>query len=139
MSAKELAEKIDSLGPDMLDVGQTTEDVFLLAMERSSQRRNICKFLMDQSKLSGIGNYILAEGLYRARIDPFAALAEISTEQRRRLFKELRDVIVASYESQGLTRPSGGTYRSMDGSKGEYEFKLQCYAQTLSPLKVRVQ
>lgn len=139
LSEKEFADKIDSLGPDMLDVGQTTEDVFLSAMIKSSQRRNVCKFLMDQSKISGIGNYILAEGLYRARIDPFAALVEISTEQRRRLFKELRDVIVTSYESQGLTRPNGGTYRSMDGSKGGYEFELQCYGQTLSPLKVRVQ
>mmetsp|Transcript_7135 Transcript_7135/g.16556 ORF Transcript_7135/g.16556 Transcript_7135/m.16556 type:complete len:469 (-) Transcript_7135:2182-3588(-) len=135
LSEKEFADKIDSLGPDMLDVGQTTEDVFLSAMIKSSQRRNVCKFLMDQSKISGIGNYILAEGLYRARIDPFAALVEISTEQRRRLFKELRDVIVTSYESQGLTRPNGGTYRSMDGSKGGYEFELQCYGQTLSPLK----
>ena len=139
LSSKDLADKIDSLGPDMLDVGRTTEDVFLSAMEISTQRRNVCKFLMDQSKISGVGNYILAEGLYRARIDPYASLAEISTEQRKRLFKELRDVIVTSYESQGLTRPNGGTYRSMDGTKGEYEFELQCYGQTLSPLKVRVQ
>ena len=139
LSSKDLADKIDSLGPDMLDVGRTTEDVFLSAMEISTQRRNVCKFLMDQSKISGVGNYILAEGLYRARIDPYASLAEISTEQRKRLFKELRDVIVTSYESQGLTRPNGGTYRSMDGTKGEYEFELQCYGQTLSPLKVLVQ
>lgn len=133
LSADELDRKLASLGPDMLDVDNTTEEVFLEAMNKSKQNRNICKFLMDQSKIAGVGNYILAEGLYRARIDPFANLDEINIDQRRALFKELREVITSSYNSQGLTRPNGGTYRSVDGSRGQFEFQLQCYGQTVSP------
>lgn len=132
LSALELENKLASLGPDMLD-NNTTEDVFLEAMNKSTQKRNVCKFLMDQSKISGVGNYILAEGLYRARIDPFASLDEINLKQRKSLFKELREVITTSYSSQGLTRPNGGTYRSVDGSRGQFEFQLQCYGQDLSP------
>ena len=78
-------------------------------------------------------NYILAEGLYRAKIDPFADLHEINLDQRRLLFQELREVAFTSYAAQGLTRPQGGTYRSVDGSRGEFEFQLQCYGQTVSP------
>ena len=133
LSALELENKLASLGPDMLDLDNTTEEVFLDAMNKSTQKRNICKFLMDQSRIAGIGNYILAEGLYRARIDPFASLDEINLEQRKSLFKELREVITASYNSQGLTRPNGGTYRSVDGSRGQFEFQLQCYGQDVSP------
>mmetsp|Transcript_26819 Transcript_26819/g.55282 ORF Transcript_26819/g.55282 Transcript_26819/m.55282 type:complete len:126 (+) Transcript_26819:638-1015(+) len=48
LSSKELDEKLDSLGPDMLDIDNTTEDTFLSALENSKQDRNICKFLMDQ-------------------------------------------------------------------------------------------
>ena len=48
LSATELNEKIQSLGSDLLDFENTTEDVFLGALERSTQKRNICKFLMDQ-------------------------------------------------------------------------------------------
>ena len=80
-----------------------------------------------------MGNYILAEGLYRARIDPFCALSELSLGQRQKLFAELRAVASSSYRAQGLTRPNGGNYRGVDGSRGEYEFQLQCYGQTSSP------
>lgn len=54
LSATELKDKLDSLGPDLLDV-DTTEDVFLDVMNKSTQSRNICKFLMDQGKIAGIG------------------------------------------------------------------------------------
>jgi formamidopyrimidine-DNA glycosylase len=54
LSAKELNDKLDTLGADLLDDG-TTEDVFLEAMDKSVQRRNICKFLMDQGKIAGVG------------------------------------------------------------------------------------
>ena len=133
LSAEELDKKLASLGPDLLDLVNTTEEVFLEAMNKSKQNRNICKFLMDQSKIAGVGNYILAEGLYRAKLDPFASLDEINNDQRKALFKELRDVITTSYNAQGLTRPNGGTYRGVDGSRGKFEFQLQCYGQAVSP------
>lgn len=138
LSALELNDKLASLGPDLLDFENTTEEIFLAAMDRSTQGRNVCKFLMDQSKIAGVGNYILAEGLYRARLDPFADLAEIGPGQRKRLFRELREVMSTSYRAQGLTRPDGGTYRGLDGSRGEFEFQLQCYGQRLSPNKLPV-
>lgn len=133
LSASELNQKLASLGPDILDYENTTEEIFLAAMEKSPQNQNICKFLMDQKKISGVGNYILSEGLYRSRIDPFADLTEISVGQRKRLFKELREIASSSYQAQGLTRSNGGTYQGIDGSRGQYEFQLQCYGQRLSP------
>lgn len=138
LSASELNQKLASLGPDLLDVELTTEDTFLSIMERSAQNQNICKFLMDQKKIAGVGNYILSEGLYRSRLDPFADLSEINIRQRKRLFKELRDVAFSSYKAQGLTRTNGGTYQGIDGSRGEFEFQLQCYGQRLSPNKFPV-
>ena len=138
VSASELNDKLASLGPDLLDFENTTEEVFLAAMEKSTQSRNVCKFLMDQSKIAGVGNYILSEGLYRSRLDPFADLVELSVAQRRRLFKELREVASTSYQAQGLTRSNGGTYRDIDGSRGQFEFHLQCYGQRLSPNKFPV-
>ncbi|KAL7537170.1 hypothetical protein ACHAXR_007640, partial [Thalassiosira sp. AJA248-18] len=138
LTASELNEKLAKLGPDILDFENTTEEVFLAAMEKSTQTRNICKFLMDQGKIAGVGNYILAEGLYRSRLDPFADLSEISVGQRQRLFKELREISSTSYQAQGLTRPNGGTYQGVDGSRGQFEFQLQCYGQRLSPNKFPV-
>jgi uracil-DNA glycosylase len=81
-------------------------------------------------KISGIGNYILAEGLYRAKIDPFCSLHEISEESQRVLFRELQSTALQSYQVQGLTRP-GGSYRDAEGKRGRFEFQLQCYGRTV--------
>lgn len=58
---------------------------------------------------------------------------EITLEQRRSLFKELQEVVASSYSAQGLTRPRGGSYRNSDGTRGGFEFQLQCYGQSVSP------
>ena len=55
LSAKELEDKLNSLGPDLLDFDNTTEDVFLEVMDKSKPNRNVCKLLMDQKQFSGVG------------------------------------------------------------------------------------
>jgi uracil-DNA glycosylase len=84
--------------------------------------------MFTSQKLSGIGNYILSECLYRARIDPFASLQELTEEQLRNLFREAQAVALESYSSQGLTR-EGGTFRGVEGEAGNFQFQLQCYGR----------
>lgn len=127
LSADALAEKLNSLGPDILEPS-TSEDSFLGVFSKTKPAMNICKFLMNQSKLAGVGNYILAEGLYRAGIDPFASLEEINETQQRALFRELKSVALESYNAQGLSR-QGGSYRDVEGNRGRFEFELQCYGR----------
>ena len=62
-------------------------------------------------------------------VDPFASLDEISEDQRCRLFQEIQKVGQESYQSQGLTRQNGGTFRNIAGEKGKFEFQLQCYGR----------
>jgi uracil-DNA glycosylase len=76
-----------------------------------------------------VGNYILAECLYRSNIDPFATLSELSELLQRRLFQEIRSVAQESYQAQGLTRTNGGTFRNVQGGRGQFEFQLQCYGR----------
>ena len=129
----ELADKLQSLGPDILEPTTCTAAVFCQIVAATKKpSMNICRFLMDQSKISGVGNYMLAEGLYRARIDPFCALEDLSTDDQVRLFEELQKVAVESYQSQGMTRTAVGQYRTMDGQQGQYAFSLQCYGQQVA-------
>jgi len=129
LSRSELDAKLRKLGPDILD-DDIDDDAFLerMANGRGRPLLNVCKFLMDQTKIAGVGNYILAEGLYRASIDPFARLGELSGVQRRTLIRELRDVARTSYGAQGLSRP-GGSYRDAEGKRGKFEFELRCYGR----------
>jgi uracil-DNA glycosylase len=73
-----------------------------------------------------VGNYLLAEGLYKAMIDPFASIGEISDEQRGRLLGALYETAQASYQSQGVTLSS---YKDTEGKEGKYQFELQCYGR----------
>jgi uracil-DNA glycosylase len=114
LSRQELAEKLQSLGPDYL-AESTTEQDFVNIVATQKPERNVCKFLMDQSKLAGVGNYILSEGLYRSGIDPFGTLAELSEIQQRMLFRELQSVALEAYAAEGV--------------RGQLEFHLQCYGR----------
>lgn len=73
----------------------------------------------------------MAEGLYRANIDPFCCLSELTEDQQRSLFRELQSTALQSYEAQGMTRGTGGAYRDVEGNRGKFEFELQCYGREL--------
>ena len=61
MNDKELEKKLASIGPDILADITMTGDDFLAVVKKQRNRMNTSKFLMNQQKLSGVGNYILAE------------------------------------------------------------------------------
>jgi uracil-DNA glycosylase len=117
LSRQMLSEKLHSLGPDILT--SCTEIDFLNVMDaqKNPEKKNICKFLVDQSNISGIGNYILAEGLYRAMIDPFASIQELDTTMRQKLFREIQAVAKESYQSL------------KKGNDNDDDFEFQCYGQ----------
>jgi len=128
LSRQLLVEKLQSLGPDIL-ASTTQEQDFLNILKAAKPGLNVCKFLMDQSKICGVGNYLLSEGLYRADIDPFCSIEELSDEQAALLFRELQATARESYEAQGMTRAAGGQHRTVDGSRGRFELELQCYGR----------
>merc|ERR1719296_690675 len=118
LSAAELEKKIASLGPDMLH-DDTTEDIFLecLSSYRARSSPNICKLLMNQKVISGIGNYLLSEGLYKSKIDPYATLDEININQRKLLYHTMRNTCMQSYLSQ---------------STDSADFEMECYGREIS-------
>ena len=72
------------LGPDPLN-----KDVATKMIERIGKRRTaIGLLLMDQSIVSGLGNIYRAELLFRAKISPFRAGAEVSAAALKGLWKD---------------------------------------------------
>ena len=128
LKGTDLLDKLDSLGPDIMNI-YLSETLFLEIVAAQKQDLNICKFLMDQTKISGVGNYILAEALYRAGIDPFASLGEITESRRERLYREILATARQSYQANGMTRQNGGQYKNMHGEEGRFAFELQCYGR----------
>jgi formamidopyrimidine-DNA glycosylase len=81
---------LGGLGPDALGLDRMAFDELL-----NRRRGRVKAALMDQSLLAGVGNLLADEILWRARIHPARGIQDLSEEERRTLFTELRRTIRA--------------------------------------------
>src|SRR3982751_3377459 len=59
----------------------------------SKSQRPIKQFLLDQTKVLGLGNIYAAEALYLARISPFAVPANLSKQRVKRLHSAIIEIL----------------------------------------------
>ena len=119
----ELALGGDALGA-FLDARLGVEplgDAFTGAALRALARRSrapVKAFLLDQTKVAGVGNIYADEALFRARIHPLREAGTLTATQ----LEALRDAVVASLEA-GLG--AGGAtiddFRHADGVSGSFQ------------------
>lgn len=103
-SEAELGAKLASLGLAWLDGEECGWEPFFDLVSRAAARypqRPLAVFLMDQSRTAGIGNYILSEALYRAKIDPFISCGELDQARWRALHGAVSEVMRESFAAQG--------------------------------------
>ena len=80
----------EKLGPDALDPKLTLAAFRELL---ASSRGNAKSFLMDQSRMAGVGNIYADEILFQARIHPEMPVRQLKPEQTARLYASLRRVL----------------------------------------------
>ena len=121
----QLIEKLQSLGPDMLNESISSDEFILKIRKKNNQ--NICKALMDQSIICGIGNYIKADSLWHAKINPHNFVKNISDEKLKNLNDSIQRVLRASYE--------GGNWDILEGAwkKTENTSKFLVYNMKVDP------
>jgi formamidopyrimidine-DNA glycosylase len=82
------------------------------------RRAPVKAFLLDQTKIAGVGNIYADEALHRARIHPLRPVGTMTREQ----FGALRDAVVTSLE---LGLGAGGAtiddFRHADGVRGSFQ------------------
>lgn len=101
----DVGDLLGHLGPDALELGRSE---FLDRLER--RRGRVKAALMDQTFIAGIGNLLADEILWRARIHPSRPIDDLSSEERRTLFRELRTVVRNTVDRY----PAGFHVRWMD-------------------------
>jgi DNA-formamidopyrimidine glycosylase len=119
---KELERKLATLGPCVLN-DEITQETFEKKLLRKS-KAPICEALMDQSCVSGIGNYLRAEILYASRLNPWKKVDELAVEEWDLLYKETLHLTLQSYRSQGATIY---TWKNVDGQQGNTQFEFKVY------------
>lgn len=83
--------------------------------------------LMDQKSIcSGVGNYILSEVFYEARLDPFVKCKEIQDEKMNMLWNALHKIMSSSYKHRGM---SMSDYANVNGDSGTFENVLSVYGK----------
>lgn len=122
---QELARLLASLGPD---ARQASERDFGLAMR--GRRGAIKSWLMNQQRLSGLGNIYADEALFEARIHPLAQPAHVSRAAAQRLYRAVQKVLKRAIDLQGT---SFRDYVDIEGRPGNFSQKLRVYQRTGHP------
>lgn len=90
-SSTELESKLDTLGPDVLK-----DESFDLSVLKK-YKNPIVKVLTEQKILSGIGNYLSAEILYKARISPHRPANSLTMTELEKLAHSIKYVTKLAY------------------------------------------
>ncbi len=100
----ELRARLGRLGPSWPhdEVDLATFRALLGRGGKPQRRRRLAVFLMDQTKTAGVGNYILAEALYAARIHPWARVGDVAQDPGlvETLHTAIREITLGSLASQ---------------------------------------
>ncbi len=125
LTKEELDKELKKLGPDILKM--TSEEFDRSLETKRIQNHRLCEALMDQRVISGIGNYLRADIMYSAKLDPKMMIKDLSEEDKQRLYKAIRKVSRSSYKAGATTV---GYYESSIHNGG-YQFLV--YQKAICP------
>ncbi len=123
----ELPERFARLGVEPLSDEFTAE---LLGEQAAGRTAPLKSFLLDQSRLAGVGNIYADEALFRARLHPLSPAGSMKPEHT----EALRDAVVAALEA-GID--GGGAsiddYRDGRGEKGRMQDEFLVHTREGEP------
>lgn len=97
---------LSDLGPNILPYGNDVFDTkeFLRRLAEPEHKDvTIGAALLDQSILAGIGNYLRAEILFLAKMDPWQKVRTLTVKQKKLLCTLIPEITNRSYELHGVT------------------------------------
>lgn len=92
-----LQKKLQSLGVDIMDKNTSFTMFQNALLHKSNIYKPIGNALMDQKRISGIGNYLRADALWCAKINPFTKVKDLSTYQMKKIYHYVRLLIWGQY------------------------------------------
>jgi formamidopyrimidine-DNA glycosylase len=107
---------------------QFTIKSFTQILKTSSQ--TIKLFLLNQSKIAGLGNIYVNDALFDAKINPFKQAKRLSKSEIAKLHQSINKVISAGIKFKGA---SESTYKHLDGLGGTYQKHFLIYKKEGKP------
>jgi len=127
---EEVAEHVEIglLGPDPLDKDFKPGD--LANILKNPTARPIKQFLMDQTKIAGIGNIYSDEILWRSGIHPRRKPASVTRAEIKNLHKAMQEGLRKGLDMGG---DSDVDFRNIDGERGRFQETHRAYRCTGKP------
>lgn len=117
------------LGYDDPDFMPITESEFSEKLVSKGRRKYLISALMDQHCIgSGLGNYLVSECFYEAKLDPWIHCHTLALNKGKvsELFRAISKVVSTSYRHGGN---SISDYLHIDGSSGLFSEHIQVYGR----------
>lgn len=121
LSKKELDVELNKLGLDIIMDNPSDEEI--LEAFRGT-KKNICAFLMEQSKICGVGNYIKAVVLYRCGISPHRKVNELETSEKYEIWSVAKHLAYEAIHAQGMGMRD---YKDEEGNVVGIDFDITPY------------
>ena len=125
-AAAATSPELSVLGVDPLDAGFTVE---YLAARLAASKRDIKAFLMDQSRVAGLGNIYVCEALHRAGVAP-TRRSDSLVKRAPALHAAIVAVLADGIANRGT---SFSDYVDADGQSGGNQHTLSVYGREREP------
>lgn len=120
-------EESTRLGPEPLDPDLTPEGLYSRLLRSRSPLRS---WLLDQTRIAGVGNIYACEALFRAGIHPKRPASSLDRAESARLLSALREVLLDAIRARGTTLRD---YRTAEGEEGDFGPSLHVYGREGEP------
>lgn len=123
------SQELKKLAPEPLS-DEFSPEYFRQALQTS--KRNLKEFLLDQTKVCGLGNIYASEAMFLAKVNPQVLANEVSSKKSASLYENIRAVLAESI-AHGSTLNVDP--ENIDGSYygGDYENHWRVYNQEKIP------
>jgi len=118
---------LGKLGPEPTD-----ETLTLAYMQQifGKSHKVVKPFLLDQSKIAGLGNIYVDEVLWLSKINPLTPADELSTDQLATLRRNIIDELAQAIKGHGTTVHS---FSTAFGEAGQFQDHLHVYGREGEP------
>ena len=94
---------LKKIGPDVLDDSTSIDYIIKTLESKNACNRSLSSVLLDQSVISGLGNYLRSEILFFASLMHTQKVSELSRAKIDKLAKSIKEVSVRAYVQKGKT------------------------------------
>jgi formamidopyrimidine-DNA glycosylase len=108
-------KELQEFGPEPLDK-KFTYQIFFSIIKSASPKTKIKQFLIDSTKIAGIGNIYSDEILFHAKVRPTRLVSRMTNNELREIYKNIKSVLKKAIAAKGS---SVGDFVRTDGSWGE--------------------